>query len=519
MHSQTRHTLCAGATLWGWLTCVTLTPGLECAKNFSDPDQIHHQSISQKMGSLVLNNFRCPISAQKAALGFTCAILAAWPISPSYGFQQVGMTSSDQSKTESPPAIGTTNDPKDVYGPPAPAGADEIPLPPPGISEALTNAIALALNTYPSLSSARSSLKAAGYDVNAAKWLRGPSVSVSAVTRDDRVGSIRPEVQVFQPLWTGGRINGAIERAKAQRQASQAELEETAYDIVLRLGAAYYSFARAVRISSILEQSLSEHERLVSSMERRVEQEVSPRSDLDLARSRAAQVRQELSLVTAQRFATLQQIREFVGEPDFDPGPVPEYSSSWHHPSSEGLVEQALRCDPRIRRLRAEAEVADADRKISRASIYPQVGLQYSYDSFNGNGVGLAVQAQTNGGLSPLAAAQSASARSDASRFRGLLAEREARETIVLDLVQNTSARDQIESSRSAVDSSTNVTDSFMRQFITGRRTWLDVMNAVREATAARVTLTEAEISAMNSSMRLQIRSCIWQLSNVGDVR
>jgi adhesin transport system outer membrane protein len=49
-----------------------------------------------------------------------------------------------------------------------------------------------------------------------------------------------------------------------------------------------------------------------------------------------------------------------------------------------------------------------------------------------------------------------------------------------------------------------------MRQFLAGRKTWIDVMNAVRESNAARTGLTEAKISAMSSAARLRLRTCRW---------
>jgi adhesin transport system outer membrane protein len=41
-----------------------------------------------------------------------------------------------------------------------------------------------------------------------------------------------------------------------------------------------------------------------------------------------------------------------------------------------------------------------------------------------------------------------------------------------------------------------NVSASYMRQFIAGRRSWLDVMNALREAVNAQIGLTDSEITA-----------------------
>lgn len=366
----------------------------------------------------------------------------------------------------------------------------------------------MALERYPSMRAAEALVRASEQDIRAARWLRYPSASVSAATRGSR---INPQLQVFQPLWAGGRISAGIERAEAVRDASQAEVGVTAFDILTRLARAYYGVVRGVRVGAILDQSLAEHQRLVESMERRVTQEVSPRSDLDLARSRAAQVRQELSVITAQRYAALQQLRELVGDPNFNVDPLPLYDKNRHHPSSEDLVQAALTCDPGIRRLQAETEVAEADRKLSKAAIFPQVGVQFTHDRFQGSGLGVAVQANTNGGLSPIAQANAAAARTNAARFRVTVAERETREATILDIVENTSAKAQVESSLDAAASSANVTDSFMRQFITGRRTWLDVMNAVRESNAARIALANAEITAMSSSARLLIRSCQWQ--------
>jgi adhesin transport system outer membrane protein len=400
--------------------------------------------------------------------------------------------------------------PSTAYGPPAPlAPVDVIPL---GIDPQLARAGDLAIERYPSMKAANALVRATDQDVRAARWLRFPSASVSAATRGSR---INPQLQVFQPLWAGGRIDASIDRAQAVRASAEAEVGVTAFEILVRVSRAYYGVVRGIRVGEILDQSLAEHQRLVESMERRVEQEVSPRSDLDLARSRAAQVRQELSVTTAQRFAALQQLRELVGDETFEVNPLPVYDKARHHPRSEDLVQAALTCDPSIRRLRAETDVADADRKLARAAIFPQVGVQFTHDRFQGSGLGVAVQANTNGGLSPVAAANAAAARTSAARFRITVAERETREATILDIVENTASAAQVEASKDAAASSSNVTDSFMRQFITGRRTWLDVMNAVRESNAARIALANAELTAMSSSARLLIRSCQWQADEI----
>lgn len=379
-----------------------------------------------------------------------------------------------------------------------------------GIPPALARAAEQAVRTYPAIAAAMSAIRASGSELQAARWGRFPSVSAEVATLNDRIGRIRPALQVNQPLWTGGRIAGTIQRAQASSQVAGAQLDETVLDVLLRLSASYFEIARTIQLEAILKDSLTEHQRLVESMERRVSQEVSPRSDLDLARSRAAQVRQEMTTVSAQRYSALQRFYELVGDTNFELGPVPEYSASRYHPAAEGAVAEALGCSPTLRRRKAEADVALADAKVAKASIFPQVGVLGSYTDAAGAQVGLSVRAQTSGGFAPLASAQAARSRAQTAGLQISVAERETREAVVLDVVENTSARGRIEASSAAAEAATAVTESFMRQFITGRRTWLDVMNAVRESNAARIGLTEAKISAMASATRLRLRTCRW---------
>lgn len=379
-----------------------------------------------------------------------------------------------------------------------------------GIPPALARAAEQAVDTYPGIAAAQSAIRASAAEVRGAKWLRFPSVEVQAATLDDDIGRIRPGIEVNQPLWTGGRISGGIERAKATSRATVAQAEETVLDVLLRLSSSYFEIARTIQLEAILKDSLEQHEHLVSSMERRVAQEVSPRSDLDLARSRAAQVRQEMTTVSAQRYAALQRFYELVGNTNFELGPVPQYNAALHHPPAEGAVPEAIACSPTLRRRKAEAEVADAEAKIAKASIWPQLGVLGSYTDANGAQVGLSVRAQTSGGLAPFASAEAARSRAMTADLQVSVAERETREAVVLDVVENTSARGRIESSAAAADAAALVTESFMRQFTTGRKTWIDVMNAVRESISARIGLTEAKISAMGSATRLRLRTCRW---------
>lgn len=387
-----------------------------------------------------------------------------------------------------------------------PAGVQPADAVPPRLAQAAS----LALATNPGTAAARAGVEAAGHELRAARWLRYPSASVSAVTGRDGLGEVNAQLDVFQPLWDGGRIRGGIDRASALQMVARAGLAEAELDLLLRLSSAYHDAMRSRRIGAIMAESVAEHRLLVASMERRVGQEISPRTDLELAVARAAQVEQERAAVAAQEQAALRRFRTLVNDEAFDVGDPPTYSATAHHPLGADAAEAAGRCHPRVARLSAEAAVAHADQRIQRAERYPILGAQYSHDRLNGHEIGLALRMQTSGGLAPLAAADAAGARRMGAEQQAVQARQEVEEAVALDLVENLSARARIDVSATGAAATGNVMESFLRQFTAGRRTWLDVMNAVRERTAARIALVEVESSAIASSTRLLLNSCQW---------
>ncbi len=386
----------------------------------------------------------------------------------------------------------------------------------PGIPPVLHQLAVVTASSHPQVRTQEGRLRAAGYDVRGAKWLRFPSLSVEAlaITRGSvnaaRDGTVLNAV-VEQPIWTGGRITAAIDRAQSQLLVQHAALDETARDLVLRLIQSYYDVAGAARRVTILQDALQQHRDLADTIARRVAQQVSPRSDLDLARARAAQVEQQLTFAQAQRSAGLNTMIELTGDADLRLGDVPPYDAALHHPSREGAIEKALACDPRTARLSAEALVARAEQRSAKSALLPQLVGQLSSNEVLGERVGVALRAQTGNGLSQAAAAQGAGERARASEQAIASAQRELREALRLDFVTNEAARARIGSAAAAATSSLFVIESYKRQFIAGRRTWLDVMNALQEATNTRLAIVDSETSAQLTTARIGLRTCTWE--------
>ena len=405
-----------------------------------------------------------------------------------------------------------------TYGPVADKAAAEpvTAPPPPGVDPELAAAAARAIDANPAMRAARLNSRAAGVDVRSARWLRGPSVSVNAFAFEGGSQIVRGDnftanLIVDQPIWQGGRINGTIDRARAAERQIEAATDETAQDIALRVTGVYFDYIRAARRARMLEAGLTEHRALVGSIERRVAQEVSPRVDLELARSRTAQLLEQQSTTNAQAVASLQQLRVLVGDPSFTPSTDVTYDPAVHHPDQAGAVEAATTCSPTRHRLEAEALIARADQKLAKSQYMPRLSAQFTSNEITGERVGLALSAATNGGLSQFEAARGAQIRRDAAEARIGAAGLDIQTALAGDFAENGAARDRIGTSRTAAESARAVTDSFQRQFVVGRRGWLDVLNAALEATQADLAAADATVSAVSSAARIQLRTCTWQ--------
>ena len=409
-----------------------------------------------------------------------------------------------------------------TYGPPrpdttakSPDVAEDGPVGP-GIPTILHELSVTTSSTHPQVKSFEGRIRAAGYDVRGAKWLRFPSLTVEALAisrgsvNSAQDGTVLNAV-IEQPIWAGGRIGAAIDRAKAQLLVQRAGLDEVARDLSLRVTQAFFEVAAAARRSEILKDALARHRELSDTIGRRVTQQISPRSDLDLALARAAQIEQQLALAQAQRSGAVNTLSELTGDANLQLGDVPTYDPALHHPSQVGAVEKALACDPRSARLSAESIVARAEQKSAKAALLPQLIGQLSSNEVLGERVGLALRAQTGNGLSQAAAAQGAGERARASEEAIVSAQRELREALRLDFVNNAAARQRIGSAATAATSSLFVVESYKRQFIAGRRTWLDVMNALQESTNMRLAIVESETSAQLTTARIALRTCTWQ--------
>jgi len=399
-----------------------------------------------------------------------------------------------------------------VYGP----QTEEIPVEyPDGVPQDLAQGVAYALNDYPAIRAARLEEDASNEEVRAAKGQRLPTVTVDGqglAGGNDIVANqnIALNLTVQQPIWSGGRIGAAIDRAQAARAVSQAATLETGESIAIQVINAYYEALSARRRMTALDEGNDQLIDLVNSIQRRVDQDVSPVADLTLVQSRQADIQRQFQVAQAGFYSARETFRQLTGLFQYELETVPPYPGEAAHPQFADAVEEAAQCNPLIKRLAAQAELASADVEVAKKELFPQISAQFSRNEITGTRFGVVVRSQLSNGLSQFRLVDASQARQLQAATNIQTASRETTVRLTNDLLLNYSTREQIPIVRKAVNAATDLTVSYRRQFVAGRRSWLDVVNAVREEITAELNLADAEVSAMASGARILIYTCRW---------
>lgn len=363
-----------------------------------------------------------------------------------------------------------------------------------------------ALQSHPSIYGRRLAQDAARADLEGAQWQRFPSLSAEVPAGSRDTGGV---LRIDQPLWSGGRIDAGIDMAGRRVDAAGAAIEEERLNLSLRVIAAYTEALRQVARLNSAKKGLEEHQRLLEMIKRRVLQSVSSLTDQSLAESRMYQAANDVSNANQALENALTQLSQLTGQ-------------SVRHVSTIGIgvgeplrratldrvMRQAIAYSPTLRRLDFEAQAADFDIDLQRSTSMPKVLLRMEkptggINTDNRARAMLLLQMQPGAGLSAKAGIDAAMARREGARSAHDAAERDVRERFTLDWNEAEASRLRLGNAGEASTTSSKVFESYARQYVIGRKSWNDVLNAVREATQAQLTLEDTRGQAIAASLRL----------------
>ncbi len=370
---------------------------------------------------------------------------------------------------------------------------------------ALGQYIARGTNGHASILEARSTVTGALAGITAARWQRAPTATFSR----EYAGKFASQtysnlLRVQQPLWTGGQITASIELAQHQTTRARHAMREAQRSLALKITANWSEWARASlrveRLGKLVEQQTA----LLEMISRRYAQGSATVSDEALARARLegalgeqAQARIDLAWSRAQLERNSAGTVDDALLRDLD-GPLPVV------PTLADVID-AIESAPALNRAAVEIEIARTELALRKAGLHPQVYLRLDrqWGAVKDEKVSIALQGSTGAGLGGIAALDAQEARIQSARLAVETLRGDLRDQYIQEHTRHASADQRARLTQAYAQTSLTVLNSYRRQFDAGRRSWLELLNMVREVHQAELDAAAARIDQNLAAFRV----------------
>ena len=322
-------------------------------------------------------------------------------------------------------------------------------------------------------------------------------------------------VGIRASIWTGGRLDANRDRARAQVDASGQALLDQREQIAIRTALAWGDWWRYDRQIAATDKSIAAHEALQAQVDRRIEGGAAPEVDRKLTLSRLRQLINDRARLVSLRQSALRALQQLadasITAADLGRAAV----SSLCLAAPEELTRQMVERNPRLARLRANLKVLAAEVDVRRASRYPEIyaRLERQYGNYAianaaaSNRAFIGASWQPGAGLSIESDIRSLIARQEASD-RDLAGSRlDLLEEFNGDWLSFNAIRERLDAILDALADTRAISSSYERQYQAGRKSWLDVMNLVREQLQLELQQADLEANLIVLSRKLQVRA------------
>ena len=271
-------------------------------------------------------------------------------------------------------------------------------------AESLSDAWAMALQSDGTLAAAHSERQAAEADQSAAMRQRWPALDLDGkYTQFEHAPNLNIATPVGQlqapvfahdgyamagadlsvPLWTSGRISGAIGAAAAGARGATAQEVRSTADLKLAVAESYIGVFRARKALEVAESNVASLRAHTDDVQAMYDKEAVARSDLLAAQVALANAGQQRLRAANALHLAIAAYNRWVGQPL---NRVPELEAPAAAPAAdavgtlEQLTAQALERRPELAAISAQQESLEQAARSERAQGLPQIALHAGYN-------------------------------------------------------------------------------------------------------------------------------------------
>lgn len=386
-------------------------------------------------------------------------------------------------------------------------------------AESLSELIQIAISAHPSVQAqkSQSDLAKSEREIAQQQFLPTPSINLEQNLTSNTNRSLykgddaQLVLRLQQPLWTGGRLTSGLSKAEAQVQVSLYSVEEVRQQIALRTVQAWSDWYGAELKIQAMAKSVETHQRLQNQVKRRVELGASAPAELILTESRVAQSISMLQAYQAMAGAAKVRIVQLVGNTIDAELPTGDSLQNYEYGNLESLQAKIQTNNPSIKKLQAQLAVQAREIEVRKSELMPDVYLRAEHQQGNyfynnapdTNLLFLGISTKFGAGLSSFGKIDSAQKQQESINSELEATERNIIEQIQSDWIQLLSLQSRLPFLEESLLSTKATADAWDRQFLAGKKSWLEVMNTTRELAQAELELADAKAGLIATQWRL----------------
>lgn len=367
------------------------------------------------------------------------------------------------------------------------------------------------ITTHPTIKAAMADEKANELQVQIAKRNQLPTPSISTNLSGNNSFT---EINLRQPLWTGGRLTANINQAIYTDKAAQARIDEQQNTLAKNTLDVWQSYIYAIALQQLYHRNLKKLSEFEAMMQRRVNQGISARIELDLITNRILQDQTAFQAATEQQRIAQARLYQLTGDVvlsrSLDLFALSQAIKPRINQIESRLFQQAPINNPSLVRQHFQIEAVKQQVKSQYANLYPTIYTQYGYTynhktQQNDGQLMLGINYSPGAGFSTALETKAYEAQVESLQQNQQASQRVLLETLQTQYQQIVSNRDQERSLIASIAGARMVSDSYGRQFIAGRKSWLEVLNAIREQTQYEQQLLQTQSQLLVGFYKLQI--------------
>jgi adhesin transport system outer membrane protein len=370
----------------------------------------------------------------------------------------------------------------------------------------LRQLLQMAVETHPTVASARSEQQSAQSMIEAARMQFLPA---PAVQTDSLSGRSATTFRLTQPLWTGGRLTADLRLSEVRELRSREAISDAQITLATRVAGIAQSYLLNAGRRVAQERNVETLSDLLRMIQRRRAAEISATADVNMVRTRLAQAQADFESFRALEKSALAQLGSAIGRP-LEPGALELPAAPPRPPMLARLLERAVQDNPHLRLAEIDTRLAAIEIDRTRAAMWPTVSLrlerqvgEYLGSAAPGNRVYVSMQYAPGSGLSLGSQIEAAERHLSAVQRTAEASRRDVTERVEAEWRDLESTQRRLPELQRSREGAVEVLASNRRLFVTGRRSWIDLLNSVREIAQAEQAEAEARAGSVGAYYRL----------------